>query len=140
MLNIEQDDGAQEKKSNGNAAAASKRQQARTSGAATTKTRLRQKDRAADEQVEARKQHQKELHDKKNMEGLERFQAMAGDSLVEEKQWKRFESYAREVQLPDSVKSQQVRRQSFRSSQLSTPLMLYQFLPIRLLSITAGKV
>ncbi|KAF2009300.1 FACT complex subunit spt16 [Aaosphaeria arxii CBS 175.79] len=71
-----------------------------------TKTRTRQ-DRAKNndqEREELRRQHQKELHGKKQQAGLEQYgegaKALNG---TEEKKFKRFESYKRDNQLPARV-------------------------------------
>jgi nucleosome binding factor SPN SPT16 subunit len=72
-----------------------------------TKTRLRN-ERATNqntEKEEARRQHQKEIHAKKQAEGLERYAEGTGNlNGTEEKKFKRFESYKRDAQLPTRVK------------------------------------
>ncbi|KAI9708840.1 MAG: FACT complex subunit spt16 [Chrysothrix sp. TS-e1954] len=72
-----------------------------------TKTRLRG-ERATNQDAEkeaARREHQKELHAKKQQEGLERFKSDTGAlNGVEEKRFKRFESYKRDNQFPSKVK------------------------------------
>ena len=75
--------------------------------AATTRTRLRH-ERATNqnaEKEEARTEHQKELHKKKQQEGTERFAEDAGAlNGVVEKRFKKFESYKRDNQFPSKVK------------------------------------
>ncbi|KAI9708942.1 MAG: FACT complex subunit spt16 [Bogoriella megaspora] len=71
------------------------------------KTRLRtQGSKNTNEEKEAaRREHQKELHNKKRQQGLERFKDGVGDlNGTEEKKFKRFESYKRDNQLPSRIK------------------------------------
>lgn len=72
-----------------------------------TKTRLRG-ERATNQDQEkeaARREHQKEIHEKKHNEGLERYSEDAGAlNGVEEKKFKKFESYKRDNQLPSRIK------------------------------------
>ncbi|KAL9056301.1 MAG: hypothetical protein Q9162_002992 [Coniocarpon cinnabarinum] len=75
--------------------------------AASSRTRLRH-ERATNqnaEKEEARTRHQKELHKKKQEDGLERFPSDTGamNGSVE-KRFKKFESYKRDNQLPSKVK------------------------------------
>ncbi|MCJ1415358.1 FACT complex subunit spt16 [Xylographa parallela] len=72
-----------------------------------TKTKLRaERNTQADEGAEARRRlHQKELAQKKQAEGLERYSEAIGDQNgVAQKKFKRFESYKRDNQLPSRVK------------------------------------
>ena len=72
-----------------------------------TKTRLRaDRNKNGNEEKEAaRREHQKELHAKKQKAGLERFKDQTGNlNGIEEKKFKRFESYKRDNQLPPRVK------------------------------------
>lgn len=72
-----------------------------------TKTRLRaQGGTTANEEKEAaRRAHQKELHEKKQQEGLEQYQQGHGNlNGTQEKKFKRFESYKRVESLPPRVK------------------------------------
>lgn len=72
-----------------------------------TKTRLRaQGGTTANEEKEAaRRSHQKELHDKQQKEGLDKYTEGHGNlNGTEEKKFKRFESYKRDAQLPTRVK------------------------------------
>lgn len=72
-----------------------------------TKTRLRgQGGTTQNEEKEAsRREHQKELHDKKQKEGEEKYGEETGNlNGVEEKKFKRFESYKRDTQFPSKVK------------------------------------
>ena len=63
------------------------------------------KDNAKEEEEARRRQHQKDLADKKQRQGMEKYAeatgSMNGDS---EKKFKRFESYKRDNQLPPKVK------------------------------------
>ena len=71
------------------------------------KTKLRaERNTQVDEGAEARRrQHQKELAQKKQAEGLERYSEATGDQNgVTQKKFKRFESYKRDNQLPSRVK------------------------------------
>lgn len=72
-----------------------------------TKTRLRA-DRTTNQDAEkdaARREHQKELHDKKQQAGLARYSQDAGAiNGTEEKKFKRFDSYKRDSQFPLKVK------------------------------------
>ncbi|KAJ9660356.1 FACT complex subunit spt16 [Coniosporium apollinis] len=72
-----------------------------------TKTRLRT-DRSTNQDAEKdkqRREHQKELHQKKQQQGLERYGEGTGNlNGVEEKKFKRFESYKRDNQFPSRVK------------------------------------
>ena len=72
-----------------------------------TKSKLRaERTTQADEGAEARRRaHQKELAQKKQAEGLERYsEAMGDQNGVAEKKFKKFESYKRDNQLPSRVK------------------------------------
>jgi nucleosome binding factor SPN SPT16 subunit len=72
-----------------------------------TKTKLRaERTTQIDDGAEARRrQHQKELAQKKQAEGLERYsEATGGQNGVAAKKFKRFESYKRDNQLPSRVK------------------------------------
>jgi len=56
-----------------------------------------------------RKQHQKELATRRQEEGLEKYSGEGGGTGGNrEKQWRRFESYVKDSQLPDAVSSQKV--------------------------------
>ncbi|KAF2397363.1 SPT16-domain-containing protein [Trichodelitschia bisporula] len=72
-----------------------------------TATRLRN-ERAANQDAEkeaARREHQKELHAKKQEQGLEKYVKGTGNlNGTEERKFKRFESYKRDSQLPPRVK------------------------------------
>ena len=72
-----------------------------------TKTKLRaERTTQVDEGAEARRrEHQKELAQKKQQEGLERYSEATGDQNgVTQKKFKRFESYKRDNQFPARVK------------------------------------
>lgn len=70
-------------------------------------TRLRA-ERTANHDAEkeaARREHQKELHARRQQQGLEKYAKGAGNlNGTEEKKFKRFESYKRESQFPNHVK------------------------------------
>lgn len=71
-----------------------------------TSTRTRQERQKNDnaEKEEMRRQHQKELHEKKQQAGLETYGADAKSlNGTEEKKFKKFESYKRDTQLPPQV-------------------------------------
>lgn len=72
-----------------------------------TKTRLRGQGNATvnEEKEAARREHQKELHQKKQREGEEKYAEGHGNlNGVEEKKFKRFESYKRDQVFPPKVK------------------------------------
>lgn len=72
-----------------------------------TKTRLRGQGAATqnEEKEAARREHQKELHAKKQNEGAEKYGEGHGNlNGTEEKKFKRFESYKRDAQLPTRVR------------------------------------
>lgn len=77
---------------------------------AVVKSKLRNEGRENDTETAARrKTHQKELASRRQEDGLERFSGDgAGANGKREKQWRKFESYALESQLPDAVASQKV--------------------------------
>lgn len=83
------------------------KKESRPSQAATSRTRLRH-ERATNQDAEkeaARTEHQKDLHKKKQDEGMQRFAEDSGAlNGVEEKRFKKFESYKRDNQLPSKVK------------------------------------
>lgn len=72
-----------------------------------TRTRLRH-ERTTNQDAEkeaARREHQKELHQKKQQQGLEKYGEGSGAlDGVEEKKFKRFESYKRDNQFPPKIK------------------------------------
>ena len=72
----------------------------------TKSSRRAERTAQIDEGAEARRrQHQKELAQKKQAEGLERYSEATGDQNgVAQKKFKRFESYKRDNQLPSRVK------------------------------------
>ena len=72
-----------------------------------TKTRLRGQGgiTQSEEKEAARREHQKELHAKKQKDGQEKYGEGHGNlNGVEEKKFKRFESYKRDTQFPSRVK------------------------------------
>lgn len=72
-----------------------------------TKTRLRGQGAAtqSEEKEAARREHQKELHEKKQREGREKYREGHGNlNGTEEKKFKRFESYKYDSQFPSKIK------------------------------------
>ena len=72
-----------------------------------TKTRLRGQGGTTqnEEKEAARREHQKELHDKKQKDGQEKYAEDTGNlNGTEEKKFKRFESYKRDTQFPSKIK------------------------------------
>ena len=77
---------------------------------AIVKSKLRGEGREIDgEAINRRKNHQKELAEKRQESGMEKYAEDGGGAEAREKQWRRFESYSRENQLPEAVASQKVR-------------------------------
>ncbi|KAK4049693.1 FACT complex subunit spt16 [Microbotryomycetes sp. JL201] len=76
---------------------------------AVVKSKLRNENREVDaDSLNRRKQHQRELAARRQEDGLERYAEGAGAGGQREKQWRRFESYARDNQLPEAVASQKI--------------------------------
>ncbi len=76
-----------------------------------TKTKLRgERSTQIDEGAEARRrEHQKELAQKKQQEGLERYSEATGDQNgAAQKKFKRFESYKRDNQFPSKVRDLEI--------------------------------
>jgi nucleosome binding factor SPN SPT16 subunit len=72
-----------------------------------TKTRLRGQGAVTqnEEKEATRRKHQKELHDRKQRDGLDKYTEGHGDlNGTEEKKFKRFESYKYDSQLPPKIK------------------------------------
>ncbi|KAK4540616.1 FACT complex subunit spt16 [Oleoguttula mirabilis] len=72
-----------------------------------TKTRLRGQGGTTqnEEKEAARREHQKELHQKKQQEGVEKYAEGHGNlNGTQEKKFKRFESYKRDSQFPSKIK------------------------------------
>lgn len=72
-----------------------------------TKTRLRGQGAQTqnEEKEQARRMHQKELHEKKQAEGLDKYTEGHGNlNGTEVKKFKRFESYKRDTQFPSKIK------------------------------------
>lgn len=77
---------------------------------AIVKSKLRGEGREIDHTAALnRKTHQKELAQKLQADGEEKYAADGGNGKVKEKPWKRYESYARDTQLPENVITQRVR-------------------------------
>lgn len=71
----------------------------------STRLRNERSTNANDEKDAARREHQRELHQKKQQQGLEKYTAETGNlNGTEEKKFKRFESYKRDNQFPSKVK------------------------------------
>ncbi|KAI1962362.1 FACT complex subunit spt16 [Ophidiomyces ophidiicola] len=106
----------------------SKQESQRSSAIASkniTKTKLRaERPTQSNEGAEARRrEHQKELAAKKTKEGLERFAGTTGDENgVAQKNFKRFESYKRDSQLPTRVKDLAV-YVDLKASSIIVPIM-----------------
>ncbi|GAA6024570.1 hypothetical protein JCM11491_002703 [Sporobolomyces phaffii] len=77
---------------------------------AVVKSKLRNENREVDLSAAVRrKQHQRELAARRQEEGLEKYSGEGGDTGANrEKQWRRFESYVKDSQLPDAVASQKI--------------------------------
>ncbi len=77
-----------------------------TRNSAILKSKLRTETKNYDEEAEQRrKEHQKQLHEQRQEEGLERFnKGQKADNSDSKPVFKKFESYKREAQLPNSVK------------------------------------
>ncbi len=90
-------------------AARSSRNKEPAAHSAVVKSKLRNENREIDaESTNRRKQHQKELAARRQEEGLEKYADGGGGAGGREKQWKRFESYVKESQLPEAVASQKI--------------------------------
>lgn len=78
---------------------------------AIVKSKLRNENREIDaDAINRRKHHQRELAQRRQEEGLERYSGEGGQGGANrEKQWRRFESYVKDSQLPDAVAAQKVR-------------------------------
>lgn len=71
----------------------------------STRLRNERAGQANEEKEAARREHQKELHQKKQSQGLEKYGEGTGNlNGTEEKKFKRFESYKRDNQFPSKVK------------------------------------
>lgn len=78
---------------------------------AIVKSKLRNENREIDaDAMNRRKQHQRELAARRQEEGLAKYSGEGGKGdNNREKQWRRFESYVKDSQLPESVANQKVR-------------------------------
>lgn len=87
-------------------------------GTAIVKSTLRSENREIDaDTLNRRKQHQKDLAERRQQAGLEKFSEEGGKGGGKgEKQWRRFESYVRENQLPEAVASQKIMVDARKSS------------------------
>jgi nucleosome binding factor SPN SPT16 subunit len=95
-------------KSAGGRDAPSRRQPANT---AVVKSKLRNENRDIDaDALNRRKQHQRDLATRRQEEGMEKYSGEGGaGGNNREKQWRRFESYVKDSQLPEAVAGQKVR-------------------------------
>ncbi|GAA5820245.1 hypothetical protein JCM10212_000770 [Sporobolomyces blumeae] len=77
---------------------------------AVVKSKLRNENREVDMGAAVRrKQHQRELAARRQDEGLEKYSVDGGGTGGNrEKQWRRFESYVKDTQLPEAVASQRI--------------------------------
>jgi hypothetical protein len=82
----------------------------RSAATAVVKSRLRNEGKQTDGASETRRQaHQNDLAERKQADGLAKYAEGAVDiKAAKEKAWKRFESYQREAQIPDTAADQQV--------------------------------
>lgn len=94
-------------KSAGGRDAPSRRQPATT---AVVKSKLRNENRDIDaDALNRRKQHQRDLATRRQEDGLEKYSGEGGaGGNNREKQWRRFESYVKDSQLPEAVAGQKV--------------------------------
>ncbi|ORY88571.1 global transcriptional regulator, cell division control protein [Leucosporidium creatinivorum] len=85
---------------------------------AVVKSKLRNENREVDaDTLNRRKQHQRELAQRRQEDGLEKYSEEGGGGKGRgEKQWRRFESYQRENQLPDGVSGQKIMVDNRRST------------------------
>ncbi|GAA5939274.1 hypothetical protein JCM3775_007175 [Rhodotorula graminis] len=81
-----------------------------TAPTAIVKSKLRNENREIDaDAINRRKHHQRELATRRQEEGMERFSGEGGQGGANrEKQWRRFESYVKDSQLPEAVTSQKI--------------------------------
>ncbi|GAA5943636.1 hypothetical protein JCM10213_008931 [Rhodosporidiobolus nylandii] len=77
---------------------------------AVVKSKLRNENREIDaDALNRRKQHQRELAERRQQEGIEKYSGEGGGGgNNREKQWRRFESYVKDSQLPDAVSTQKI--------------------------------
>ncbi|GAA5828631.1 hypothetical protein JCM11251_000879 [Rhodosporidiobolus azoricus] len=77
---------------------------------AVVKSKLRNENRDIDaDALNRRKQHQRDLAARRQEEGLEKYSGDGGGGgNNREKQWRRFESYVKDSQLPDAVGHQKI--------------------------------
>ncbi|GAA5853260.1 hypothetical protein JCM9279_006278 [Rhodotorula babjevae] len=81
-----------------------------TAPTAIVKSKLRNENREIDaDAINRRKHHQRELAMRRQEEGMERYSGEGGQGGANrEKQWRRFESYVKDSQLPEAVTSQKI--------------------------------
>ncbi|GAA6038518.1 hypothetical protein NBRC10512_002505 [Rhodotorula toruloides] len=77
---------------------------------AVVKSKLRNENREIDaDAINRHKQHQRELAARRQEEGLDKYSGEGGTGgSNREKQWRRFESYVKDSQLPDAVASRKI--------------------------------
>ncbi|GAA5845081.1 hypothetical protein JCM5353_007425 [Sporobolomyces roseus] len=107
MFYMEEEEKKPSKSAQANKENGSRRKPAAT---AVVKSKLRNENREIDMSAAVRrKQHQKELATRRQEEGLEKYSGEGGGTGGNrEKQWRRFESYVKDSQLPDAVSSQKI--------------------------------
>lgn len=89
----------------------------------STRLRNERSTNVSEEKEAQRKEHQRELHQKKQQQGLEKYAAGTGNlNGVEEKKFKKFESYRQVTQLPTRVKDMVV-LVDVKSSSVIVPIM-----------------
>ncbi len=105
---------------------------------AVVKSKLRNENREIDaDAMNRRKQHQRELAQRRQEDGMAKYSGEGGKGdNNREKQWRRFESYVKDSQLPDSVANQKVGLSS-SASQDESHRLTSALLP-RLLSTRAA--
>lgn len=79
-----------------------------TRGVAETKDRRSRDDKGKAKAIEKRNEHQRSLHEKLQKEGIQRFEN--GKGTLEEKatEFKKFESYKKDIQIPSNVKNLEI--------------------------------
>lgn len=86
-----------------------------------------------------RKQHQRELAQRRQEDGMAKYSGEGGKGdNNREKQWRRFESYVKDSQLPDSVANQKVGLSS-SASQDESDRLTSALLPRLLLTRAAAR-
>ncbi|GAA5982684.1 hypothetical protein JCM11641_002335 [Rhodosporidiobolus odoratus] len=93
---------------NGKSSEPTSRRGAAPTAVVKSKTRNENRDLDADA-LNRRKQHQRELAERRQQDGMEKYSEEGGaQGGSREKQWRRFESYVKESQLPEAVSTQKI--------------------------------